>query len=77
VESLLSNIFNFAQKTFLNLNFVHGFIEDSITETPKNVKKSNKTSQKFLKIDFLDDILANNPGTIKPDKTEKIQKNDF
>ena len=42
-------------------------IKDSITETPKNVKKSNKSSQK----DFLDDIFADNPGTKKLQKNEK------
>jgi hypothetical protein len=32
--------------------FFSPIIKDSITETPKNVKKSNKSSQKLLKIGF-------------------------
>jgi hypothetical protein len=33
-------------------NFFSPIIKDSITETPKNVKMSNKSSQKLLEIDF-------------------------
>jgi hypothetical protein len=40
-------------------NFFSPIIKDSITETPNNVKKSNKSAQNR----FLDDILINNPGT--------------
>ena len=34
-------------------NFFSPIIKDSITETPNNVKMSNKSSQKVLNIDFL------------------------
>jgi hypothetical protein len=44
-------------------NFYSPIIKDSITETPNNVKKSNKSSQKVVQNRFFDDILADNPGT--------------
>ena len=44
--------FQFFQKNFFESNFCSRFIKDSITKTPRNVKKSKKCSQKVLKIDF-------------------------
>ena len=39
---------------------------------------SNNSSHKVAQNRFLDDILANNPGTIQQEKKrKKIQKNDF
>ena len=42
----------------LKSNFCSPFIKDSIKETPKNVKKSNKSLPKVAQIRFLDDILG-------------------
>jgi hypothetical protein len=50
--SLITEHFQFFQKNFFGFNFCSRFIKDSIKETPKNVKKPNKSSQKVLKIDF-------------------------
>jgi hypothetical protein len=61
--ALLPNIFDFSKKTFLNPTFVLHSIKIRLTETPKNVKKSNKSSSESAQNRFLDDILANNPGT--------------
>jgi hypothetical protein len=47
----------------LNPIFFSSIIKDSIMETPKNVKKLNKSSQKCSQNRFLDDILTDNPGT--------------
>jgi hypothetical protein len=37
---------------FFKINFCSPFIKDSIKGTTENVKMSNKSSQKFSKIDF-------------------------
>ena len=40
------------KKEIFKSNFYSPIIKDSITETPKNVKMSNKSSQKLFEIDF-------------------------
>jgi hypothetical protein len=57
--SPITEHFQFFQKNFFESNFSPPFIKDLTKGTTKNVKMSNKSSQ----IRFLDDILADNPGT--------------
>jgi hypothetical protein len=59
---LLLNILNFSQKNIFESKFCSPFIKDPIKGTTKNVKMSTKSSQSAQNR-FLDDILADNPGT--------------
>ena len=50
--SPITEHFQFFQKTFLNLIFVLDLLKIQLKGPLKKVKKSNKSSQKVLKIDF-------------------------
>ena len=71
--ALLPNIFNFSKKTFLNQIFVHNFLKIQLKLVLKMLKFLNKSSHKVAQNRFLDDILAENPGTKYLSRNSKRQ----